>query len=87
MKSPELFNLLDFYLKLYFLKNSKYFFFQLFCIKYIIHKTYNMSDKESDDAREATSSKKLTAKERKLERLKKFKKLQERLVNFKSNFI
>jgi len=40
-----------------------------------------MSDQESD-SKEATSSKKLTAKERKLERLKKFKQLQERLVYF-----
>jgi len=44
-----------------------------------------MSDQESD-SREPISSKKLTLKERKLERLKKFKQLQERLVNFKENF-
>ncbi|ORX82274.1 SYF2-domain-containing protein [Anaeromyces robustus] len=38
-----------------------------------------MSDKESDDNKEITGSKKLSQKERRLERLKKFKKLQERL--------
>jgi len=41
-----------------------------------------MSDKESDNNKEVISNKKLSQKERRLERLKKFKKLQERLVNF-----